>query len=232
MKIKNLCIIPARSGSKRIPQKNIRLFFGKPIITYSIKAAIKSNLFDEIIVSTDDNEIAEIAIQAGAKVPFFRSLENSDDNATTVDVIVEVINQLKINKLYYENICCLYPTAPLILKNSLIDAHNLFLSKNYDSVFPISKFSHPIKRALTINIQDKVEMIWPKNQSKRSQDLETAYYDSGQFYWINSGKVLKTKKLYTENSGYILLKTNQVQDIDNEEDWQIAELKYKLLKQL
>jgi len=229
MKTKNLCIIPARSGSKRIQKKNIKLFFGKPIITYSIEAAIKSNLFDEIIVSTDDNEIAEIAIQSGAKVPFFRSSENSDDNATTADVIVEVINQLKV---YYENICCLYPTAPLVLKSSLIDAYNLFMSKNYDSVFPISKFSHPINRALTINNQDKVEMIWPKNQSKRSQDLPTAYYDSGQFYWIDSHKILKTNKLYTENSGYILLKTNQVQDIDNEEDWQIAELKYKLLKQL
>ena len=225
----NLCIIPARGGSKRIPKKNIKDFLGKPIIAYSIQVAKESNLFDEIMVSTDDKEIAEISIKLGAKVPVFRSPENSDDFSTTSDVLIEVLEKYKQTGINFENCCCIYPTSPLINKNSLIKAYNLLESENFQSVFPVVKFSYPIYRALQMN-DSKVSMIWEENLNKRSQDLPSAYHDSGQFYWFTVSEFFKSKKLFTENSGAIVLKETEVQDIDNETDWKLAELKYKLMK--
>ena len=166
-----IAIIPARGGSKRIPRKNIKLFFDKPIIAYSIEAALESGLFDEVMVSTDDEEIAEIAIKYGAKVPFLRSEKNSDDNATTVDVILEVLNQYKsVFNINYSLGCCIYPTSPLIQIDHLKEGYELLKSFNYDSVFPIVAFSYPVWRGLQINEDNLVSMEWPEYYNSRSQD--------------------------------------------------------------
>lgn len=225
----NLAIIPARGGSKRIPKKNIKLFLGKPIIAYSIKMAIDSNLFDDIVVSTDDFEIAKIAIAHGAQVPFYRSKKNSSDYATTFDVIEEVLNELYIKNKVYNNICCIYPCAPLIKEGYIIEAYEEMKLNNFDTVFPIVKYGNKIQRAMKLE-DKKVKMFYPQHQNSRSQDLEDAFYDPGQFYWANTKQLLKIGKLYSSNSGCIVLDEMSVQDIDNETDWILAELKYSLLK--
>lgn len=225
----NLCIIPARGGSKRIPRKNIKDFLGKPIIAYSIEVAIKSKLFDEVMVSTDDEEIAQIAIKYGAKVPFMRSKINADDYASTVDVINEVINTYKKIGRVYDYACCIYPTAPLVNQKYLINCYNLLIKKSFDTIFPVSKFSYTIFRALQINENGKLSMIWSENLTKRSQDLPDSYHDAGQFYWFNTQRILETNKLLTNNSGTLVLSELEVQDIDNETDWKLAEIKYQLL---
>lgn len=188
--MKNLCIIPARGGSKRIPRKNIRDFLGKPIIAYSIEAALKSELFDEVMVSTDDNEIAEVAKKYGAKVPFLRSIKNSDDYSTTLDVIKEVLSNylLKLN-MKFEQACCIYPTAPLIKIEHLKSGFNKLISNDFTSVFAAVEFSYPIWRGLSINEDGTSSMIWPQHVNDRSQDLQKVYHDAGQWYWF------KTKEL-------------------------------------
>jgi N-acylneuraminate cytidylyltransferase len=227
--MKNIAIITARGGSKRIPRKNIKDFLGRPIIAYSIEAAITSNLFDEVMVSTDDDEIAEIARQYGAKVPFLRSTENSNDFATTVEVIREVLEQYRQKGKLYKYGCCIYPTAPFVNGELLQKSYHLLNEKDYDSVFPVVKYSNPIQRALLVGENGKIAMMHPEYIASRSQDLEKTYYDSGQFYWFNIEKILAQKKLWTSNSGAIELLEHQVQDIDNPIDWKLAELKYKLL---
>lgn len=224
----NLAIIPARGGSKRIPRKNIKDFLGKPIIAYSIEAAFRCDLFDEVMVSTDDDEIAMVSLKYGAKVPFFRSKKNADDYASTTDVLIEVIKSYKKIGEEIDLVCCIYPTAPLIRKDNIIKGYNLLVSGNYESVFSIAKFSYPIFRALEVK-DNKVKMIWEKNMDMRSQDLPTAFHDSGQFYWIKVNEFMKNKKLFTENSGAIELNEIEIQDIDNETDWKLAEMKYKLI---
>jgi N-acylneuraminate cytidylyltransferase len=224
----NVAIITARGGSKRIPKKNSKLFRGKPIITYSIETAINSGLFDYIMVSTDDEEIAEIAKKNGAQVPFYRSKKNSDDFTGTADVATEVLTELvNINKTFI-NACCIYPTAPFISSENLKAAYTLLTENKLDSVFPVCQFSHPIQRALEIK-NSKIQMVYPENLNKRSQDLAPAYHDAGQFYWLNIEAFLKTNKIFTSNSGSIVLNELQVQDIDTETDWKIAELKHALL---
>ncbi|MGZ3901277.1 MAG: pseudaminic acid cytidylyltransferase [Bacteroidia bacterium] len=225
--MKNVAIITARGGSKRIPGKNIKAFLGKPIIAYSIKTALESGLFDYIMVSTDDDAIAKIAKEQGAEVPFKRSNKNSDDYSTTADVIIEVIDSLKKDGKEFENACCIYPTAPFITTETLNSAYKLLLEKKLDTVFPVCAFSYPIQRALSLH-DFKTSMMWPENLNKRSQDLEPAYHDAGQFYWININAFLKEKTVFTNNTGSIVLDELQVQDIDNETDWKIAELKYSL----
>jgi N-acylneuraminate cytidylyltransferase len=227
----NLAIITARGGSKRIPRKNIKDFLGKPIIAYSIETALKSELFDMVMVSTDDEEIALIAKQYGAEVPFLRSKKNADDFSGTADVMLEVLEQLAVEKKTFENACCLYPTAPFVSINSLKESYNLLLKKKFDSVFPICQFSFPIQRALKISDEGKTEMIAPENLVKRSQDLTPSYHDAGQFYWTHVDTFLNKKKLITDNTGSIVLSELQVQDIDNETDWKLAELKYKLIRE-
>lgn len=224
----NIAIITARGGSKRIPRKNIKPFLGKPIIAYSIETAIQSGLFKDVIVSTDDAEIAEIAIKYGASVPFMRSNENSNDYAGTADVLLEVIEQLKQVGKNYENICCMYPTAPFVSTDSLTKAFSLLKERNYTTVFPVCAFSYPVLRSLKIDSDNKVKMNWPENLNKRSQDLEPLYHDAGQFYWANANLFNQNKKLFTDNSGVIILDELEVQDIDNEIDWKLAELKYQL----
>lgn len=227
--MKTIAIIPARGGSKRIPRKNIRPFCGKPMISYSIEAAINSKLFDEVMVSTDDKEIANIARQYGAKVPFMRSEKNADDYAGTVDVILEVLNDYDKLGVSFTYVCCIYPTAPLIQIKHLMYAYNVMLEQNFETVFPVTLFSFPILRALQLDENKKASMIWPENMAKRSQDLPNAYHDSGQFYWMNGTAIQTIKKIYSNNSGVVILDDMEVQDIDNETDWKLAELKYQLL---
>lgn len=224
----NVAIIIARGGSKRIPRKNIKMFRGKPIIAYSIETALNSGLFDYVMVSTDDDEIEVISKRAGAEIPFKRSTKTSDDLSTTADVISEVLNDLTTNEKQFENACCIYPTAPFISKESLSAAYDQLVKNKFDTVFPVCAFSYPIQRALQIK-DAKVSMIIPENINKRSQDLQTTYHDAGQFYWLNISSFLKEKKLFTQNSGSIVLNEMQVQDIDTETDWKIAELKHALL---
>ena len=223
----NLAIIPARGGSKRIPKKNIKYFLGKPIIAYSIQAALESELFDEVMVSTDDTEIADVAKKYGAKVPFLRSAKNSNDFATTFEVIKEVINCYKDKSLEFENLLCLYSCAPFVNSRLLTRAYYQLIEKKFDSVFPIIPFSSPIQRALRVN-HGKVSMIHDENLNIRSQDLEKSYHDAGQFYWCKIDKVLKIERLITLNSGAFKISELDAQDIDTEMDWTLAELKYQL----
>lgn len=227
---KKIAIIPARGGSKRIPRKNIKLFLDKPIIAYSIEAALKSELFDEVMVSTDDPEIAEIAISYGAKVPFFRSELNSNDIATTTDVLIEVLEQYKINQnISFEYACCLYPTAPLVQVKEILEGFNLIKNHGFDSVFPIVAFSYPVWRSLFIDKDSRVKMQWPEFYNSRSQDLKTLYHDAGQWYWFQSEILIREKKLYMNNSKGLILDETKVQDIDSLTDFNLAEIKFKEL---
>ena len=223
----NLCIIPARGGSKRIPKKNIKEFLGRPIIAYSIRTAIDSKLFDEVMVSTDDIEIAEIAKKYGAKVPFIRSLKNSSDLATTFDVIEEVINYYRNHNMEFNNVCCLYSCAPFVTTKTLSKAYNRLHEKEFDTVLPVVPYSSPINRALRIN-HEKIYMIYEENLNVRSQDLEDSFYDAGQFYWCDIDKLLLNKGIFTNNTGFIIVSEIESQDIDNETDWKLAELKFQL----
>lgn len=226
---KILCIIPARGGSKRIPRKNIKKFLGKPIISYSIEAAQASGLFSEIMVSTDDDEIAKIAKKFGAKVPFFRSKQNADDFATTIDVLLEVVQEYKDLELSFQYICCIYPTAPFVTRKKLVLAYEKMLADNLDSVFPVMPFSYPIQRSLKLK-NNKVQFNYPEYETSRSQDLEKAYHDAGQFYFIKTESLIKKRSLITKNTGGIVINELEAQDIDTETDWKIAELKYELLQ--
>ncbi len=226
-----IAIITARGGSKRIPRKNIRDFCGQPIIKYSIDAALSSGCFDEVMVSTDDEEIVEISKKYGAKVPFIRSKKNSDDYSTTSDVLLEVINQYQQLGQSYDYLCCIYPTAPFVTAEKLSSAMNIIKNNNCDCVFPIIKYSSPVQRSLKIK-NDKIVMNWQENYTKRSQDLEPFYHDSGQFYLIKTSSFLKNKTLLLENTFPIIIPEIESQDIDNEEDWRIAEIKYKVLNQI
>lgn len=226
--MKNLAIIPARGGSKRIPRKNIKDFMGKPIIAYSIEAAIQSNLFDEVMVSTDDLGIADIAKRHGAKVPFMRSPENSNDYAGTIDVILEVIKKYNELELSFDNLCCLYPTAPFVTSERLNEAFNM-LGKDIDASFTIVQYSYPVQRSLRVNSNGFVEMNFPQYRTKRSQDLQRIYHDAGQFYFIKIPVLLKEKTLWCKRVAPIILSELEVQDLDTETDWKIAELKYAFL---
>lgn len=229
---KKIAIIPARGGSKRIPRKNIRDFLGKPIIAYSIETALHSGLFDEVMVSTDDDEIAKVATTYGASVPFFRSRQNADDFATLADVLIEVIREYEARNERFDTICCLLPTAPLLAKEEVLSAYQRLVSESYDSVCPVVSFSYPILRALELNDGGYLRMKWPEYATTRSQDLKTAYHDSGTFYWIKRDTLLNEKTLFATNGTAIVLDETSVQDIDTDTDWQLAELKYKLKFQI
>ncbi len=229
MQNKNICIIPARGGSKRIPKKNVKLFLGKPIISYSIELAIKSKLFDEIMVSTDDDEIAEIAIKSGASVPFFRSSKNSDDFAPTLDVIQEVrLDYLRLNKIF-DYVCCIYPTAPLVNVSDLVKGYDLIKMKQNDMVYPITEFSYPILRCVTIDSNENVKMKWPEYVNSRSQDLEKCFHDCGQWYWYNNSSLMNNR---FENIKPVIIDNIGVQDIDNLSDWKLTEMKFKIINKI
>lgn len=226
----NIAIITARGGSKRIPHKNIKEFCGKPIIEYSIEAAKQAGIFDMVMVSTDDNKIAEIAKNAGAEVPFMRSAETSNDYATTTDVLMEVLEKYKERGIRYENACCIYPTAPFVTGNKLRQAMEMLVNEKKDSVIPVVPFSFPPLRGMVIN-DGKLEYKWQEYAMKRSQDLEEIYHDCGQFYVFRVKSFEKEKKLVTDNTAGMIISELEVQDIDNETDWELAEMKYRLLKE-
>ncbi|MBB4080210.1 N-acylneuraminate cytidylyltransferase [Lewinella aquimaris] len=221
-----LAIIPARGGSKRIPRKNVRPFLGKPIIAYSIAAALESDLFDEVMVSTDDGEIAEVARRYGAKVPFLRSPETAGDFAGTIDVLREVHGRYESTT--FSEACCIYATAPFISVD-LLHRTLAVLESGRDSVFPVLPYSFPIQRALKMTADGKMLMFQPRHLNSRSQDLEPAYHDCGMFYWYKPNKVLPAGKLWTDNSGCLVLSEMAAQDIDTVDDWRVAEFKYRLL---
>jgi N-acylneuraminate cytidylyltransferase len=223
-----LAIIPARGGSKRIPKKNIRPFLGKPILAYSIETALQSHLFAEVMVSTDDREIARIAEEHGASVPFLRSAETASDDAGIAEVLIEVIESYAAMGRRLDTVCCLLPTAPLITEPDLRAGFEKLHAGSFDSVFPVTRFQYPIGRSLRME-GGRVLMNWPENYPKRSQDLPPAFHDCGQFYWLRVDRFLKTRRVFTENSGAIELPSTRVQDIDSEDDWRICELKYKCL---
>ena len=224
----SIAIITARGGSKRIPKKNIKSFLGKPILEYSIEATLNSSCFDEVMVSTDDTEIADLAIKAGAHVPFMRSFDTSNDFATTVEVIAEVLNEYKKIGKEFKYCCCIYPTAPFITNDKLKAAYDKLISSGADSVVPVVRFAFPILRSFKIE-EGLVKMNWPEYMNSRSQDLPAAFHDCGQFYFIKVENFLKHKKLFTEFTLPFELPESEVQDIDNEEDWKVAEIKYTFL---
>jgi N-acylneuraminate cytidylyltransferase len=228
----NLCIIPARGGSKRILRKNIKDFLGKPIIAYSIEAALQSGLFDEVMVSTDDEEIADVASHYGAKIPFLRSLKNADDLATTADVLIEVIEKYMESGLEFNNLCCIYPTAPLVDLKKLLQGFYLLKEGNVDSVLPIVNFDYTIWRSLKKNDSGYLELNWKEFSESRSQDLLKVYHDAGQWYWIKTDSLLNNKNLFTDKTKGIELNPLEVQDIDTYHDWKIAELKYEYLQSI
>ncbi|MFA9376901.1 MAG: pseudaminic acid cytidylyltransferase [Lachnotalea sp.] len=224
----NIAIITARGGSKRIPRKNIKEFCGRPIIEYSIKAALDSNIFDEVMVSTDSEEIAEIACAAGAKVPFLRSEKTSDDFATTADVIMEVLQKYKEKGKTFTYACCIYPTAPFVTATKLNDGIKLLKKKSGNMVMPIVMFSFPPQRGMIYG-GDGIKHKWPENKNLRSQDLEPIYHDCGQFYCYDVEKFISQKGQFINGIIPMIMPETQVQDIDNMDDWKIAELKYQLM---
>lgn len=224
-----VAIITARGGSKRIPRKNIRHFCGKPILAYSIEAAIASGIFDTVMVSTDDEEIAEIARQYGAEIPFMRSAETSNDYATTNEVVGEVLNEYaKIGELF-DIVCCIYPTAPLLTADKLKTAVALLKEKDADGVVPVVRFGFPPQRGVIME-EGLLKFRWPEHMLTRSQDLQPFYHDAGQFYCMRTESFLRENRLFMTKTIPLELTELEVQDIDNEVDWKIAELKYEMLR--
>jgi pseudaminic acid cytidylyltransferase len=225
---KSIAIIPARGGSKRIPLKNIKDFLGKPIIAYSIKVALKSNLFEDVIVSTDDKEIAEVARKYGASVPFMRPKELADDFTGTADVIEHALEWLNENGKNYDYVCTIYATAPFLKEKYLIEGFNKLANSDAKYAFAVPSMPFPIQRTFKITDKGRCKMFCPENFNKRSQDLEEAYQDAGQFYWeklsISSNEIY-----FGSDSIPIILPRYLVQDIDTLEDWKRAEIMYKVI---
>jgi N-acylneuraminate cytidylyltransferase len=225
---KSIAIITARGGSKRIPRKNIKNFLGQPMLKYAIDAALESGIFNTVMVSTDDEEIAQIAKQYGTEVPFMRSEETSNDFATTMDVLLEVICQYKKMNIEFDTLCCIYPCVPFLKGDTLVKAYTVFSESNTDALMPVVRFSYPIQRALRINNEGLLEYIQPEYIKTRSQDLEPTYHDVGMFYFY------KVDLLSTQNKKikYFEMKETEIQDIDTEEDWHYAEMKYRINENL
>lgn len=228
-----LAVIPARGGSKRIPRKNIKMFHGQPMITWSIQAAIESGCFDEVWVSTDDEEIAEVAQAYGAKVPFLRPVHLSDDFATTADVMSHAVEKFgKINHALPDYICCLYATAPFVTKADLVQGlEKIKNNSNLNYVFSATTYPFPIQRAIKLNEHDTVEMFSPQYFNVRSQDLEEAWHDAGQFYWGTAEAWLNKAMIFSTQSRVVELPRFRVQDIDTQEDWDRAEWLFKAIQQ-
>ena len=224
-----IAIITARGGSKRIPRKNIKEFCGKPIIAYSIEAALESRVLDEVMVSTDDVEIAGIAKKYGAEVPFYRSEATANDFATTADVLTEVLHTYEKMGRSFERGCCIYPTAPFVTAKKLYDAMSR-LSEDIDTVIPVTAYSFPPLRGVVIE-NGMLKQKWPEYFNMRSQDLQQIYHDAGQFYCFRVEAFLERGVLFGDRAMPYVVSDLEVQDIDNEEDWKLAELKYMYLKQ-
>lgn len=225
---KSIAIITARGGSKRIPRKNIREFCGKPILCYSIEAALLSGCFDTVMVSTDDEEIAAVARNAGAEIPFMRSAETANDYATTSDVLKEVIERYKGNGKTFQSACCIYPTAPFVTALKLQQAMEVLYSKNAMSVMPVVQYSFPPQRSVLIK-DGLISLREPECFNSRSQDLEPIYHDAGQFYVFDVAAFEETGMLIGPKTRALIISDLEVQDIDNFEDWKIAEMKYEFM---
>ncbi|WP_154124368.1 pseudaminic acid cytidylyltransferase [Grimontia hollisae] len=227
-----VCIIPARSGSKRIPGKNLKAFIGRPIIAYAIDVAKISGLFDRIMVSTDSEEIASIAKEHGAEVPFLRPADIADDHATTLDVIKHAIEWLQENDARsLDAVCCLYATVPFIRVQDLEEGLTLLDKEQTQYTFAATRFSFPIQRSIRMNDEGNVDMFWPEHFSTRSQDLETAYHDAGMFYWGKPEAFLSGLPIFAPHSKAVQIPHFRVQDIDEPDDWIRAEMLYQILKQ-
>ena len=227
--MKRLAIITARGGSKRIPRKNIKPFLGKPILAYSIEAAVACGLFDEVMVSTEDEEIAEIAKQYGAKVPFYRSEKTAGEFATTNDVLLEVIEEYEKRGQFFDVACCIYPTAPFVTAEKIKDAMGQLEASDADTLIPVVQFSYPPQRAMVIR-NGQLEFKYLEYIDSRSQDLEKEYHDVGQFYCFKVPAYKENKKLMLGSILPYVVDEMEVQDIDNESDWKIAEIKYQAMK--
>ena len=226
--MKSIAIITARGGSKRIPRKNIKEFCGKPILAYSIEAAIRSGVFDTVMVSTDDREIADIAEKYGAQVPFFRSEATSNDYAVTSQVIEEVLEEYRKRGKVFDEVCCIYPTAPFITGERLREAMKLLEDRDADSVLPVVRFSFPPQRGVIVE-DGYLKFKWPEYRTARSQDLEPFYHDVGQFYCLNAKSFSNQGVLVMKKTVPLILSEMEIQDIDTEEDWKMAEVKFRLL---
>ena len=226
--MKKLAVITARGGSKRIPRKNILPFLGKPILAYSIEAAINSGEFDEVMVSTDDEEIAGIAVMYGAEVPFLRSEKTSNDYATTVDVLMEVLEEYEKRGEHFDILCCIYPTAPFITDIKLNEALNKLMESDADTLLPVVSFSYPPQRALIME-GEYLTFKYPEFSFSRSQDLTPHFHDAGQFYIMKTEAFLENKSIMKGKIIPYELPETEVQDIDNMTDWQIAEMKFKYM---
>ncbi len=224
----HVAIITARGGSKRMPGKNIKKFCGKPILAYSIEAALKSRLFDEVMVSTDSDEIAQLGIEYGAKVPFRRKKDTSDDFATTSDVLLEVLGEYEKRGQNPELACCIYPTAPFVTAERLREAEKILRNTDADIVKPVVAFSYPPQRGVIRKPDGSIEMLLPQYMDARSQDLEKIYHDCGQFYFFRVSRFKVNRNIMSGKMMPVILSELEMQDIDNESDWRIAEMKYKL----
>jgi len=223
-------IIPARGGSKRIPSKNIKLFAGHPIISYSINAARESGLFDRIIVSTDSTDIAKVAVSCGAETPFLRPAEIADDFTGTLPVLIHALNWLRDNGSPAEYFCCIYPTAPFLTAELVRKGFDLMKEKDADTAFTVTSFPYPIMRALKIRGDGRVAMFWPEHENTRSNDLPAAYHDAGQLYWGRTERLLASGRLISGDAVPIILPRYLVQDIDTPEDWDTAERMFQALR--
>lgn len=223
--MKNLAIIPARGGSKRIPRKNVKPFLGKPMLAYSIEAALETGLFDEVMVSTDDEEIAEVARQCGAKVPFLRTPATANDYATLADVMKEVLTEYKNRGQEFDNSCLILATCPMLQSQDISSAYNRLTSSDFTMVYPVVLFSYPIWRCLDLAEDGSMRRHWPEFENSRSQDLPKQYHDTGTFYWYKNAEWLAGNV----KIGGIEVDETAIQDIDTETDWKLAEMKYKLL---
>ncbi|MCB2182809.1 MAG: pseudaminic acid cytidylyltransferase [Desulfobulbaceae bacterium] len=226
----NIALIPARGGSKRIPGKNIKNFCGKPIIAYSIEAALEAQIFDRIIVSTDSDEIGSVARQYGAEVPFVRPAELADDFSTTAAVVEHGLNWLYSQGEKIRYLCCLYATAPFVTGKYLRQGFEKIVSEGVSSVFTVTSYPSSIYRALLIGEKGYLTMVHPEHELTRSNDLPETYYDAGQFYWLDAGSFMETQRIYSRDALPVILPRFLVQDIDTSEDWKTAELMYEALK--
>ncbi|WP_295067032.1 pseudaminic acid cytidylyltransferase [Ruminococcus sp.] len=224
----SIAIITARGGSKRIPKKNIKEFCGKPIIAYSIEAALNSGVFDEVMVSTDSEEIASIAKKYGAEVPFMRSEATSNDFATTSDVLLEVLERYEESEKKYDIGCCLYPTAPFVTSETLLNAFDTLSQSTSKTLLPVVAFSFPPQRGVFIR-KNKIVLAQPEYLNTRSQDIEKMYHDCGSFSMFRIPEFKAERKLITDDTIPFVMDEIMVQDIDNLSDWEMAELKYKML---
>jgi len=222
-----ICIIPARGGSKRIPRKNIKDFFGRPVITYAISTALNSGLFEKVFVSTDDLEIAEISRNAGADVDFLRSSVAASDSATTMEVIVEVIEAFERLGVMFEEILCLYPITPLVTADMLIRGQIELQNSPNSVVFPVLAYGHPIWRAFQTGEDGGIKRIWPEHAQSRTQDLPETYHDAGQWYWLHRKDLTSHQSLDKLNIRPLKLHETEAQDVDDESDWSMLELKYQ-----